>query len=75
MLNRYAGTCHYCGGIVPIKGGTLWKSGKRWRIAHLACNEKQIPQVNVFRFNDGRVQTRNVNGLCIDAPCCGCCTF
>lgn len=31
-------------------------------------------RVTVTRFASGDTITRNVNGLCEDAPCCGCCT-
>jgi len=31
--------------------------------------------VNVATFSSGHSIMRNVRGTCIDAPCCGCCTF
>ncbi len=35
----------------------------------------RAPRVNSYRFGSGAVMYRNAKGRCIDAPCCGCCTF
>jgi len=70
MVNRYPAPCSICGGTVPASGGKLERQGNRWNVTHLACAEGG--KVNVFWIG-GRSYTQNVNGRCIDAPCCGCC--
>ena len=75
MVNKYAGTCEYCGGKVPPNGGTVRKAGRRWKVAHLACAEGKEPRVITFRFSSGETAIRNARGRCEDAPCCGCCTI
>lgn len=76
-VNRYAGPCNQCGNTVPAQGGTLVSvPGRRGRVpVHLACAEQGRPQVIQWESaQSGRRWTRNVNGTCEDAPCCGCCT-
>lgn len=42
---------------------------------HLACAAADAPMVDEYYFpSTGQRMTRNKNGLCEDAPCCGCCT-
>lgn len=74
MVNKFAGQCVHCLGRVPANGGSLFRVGRRWVVAHLACEKRQGPAVVVTRFSSGEEVFRNVNGRCEDAPCCGCCS-
>ena len=74
MVNRYAGTCHYCKGQVPASGGVCWRYRGRWYVAHTTCSKKRKGGVDVYRIG-GKEYTRNKAGRCEDAPCCGCCTI
>lgn len=82
MTNRYAGTCGACGTRVPARGGVVLETasrgqagngGGRWEVRHLTCQDG-TPRVVETVFSSGRRVTRNAQGLCEDAPCCGCCT-
>jgi hypothetical protein len=74
MLNKYSGTCFYCQGNVPAKGGECFKVQGRWAVAHLPCFESRQPEVVVTRFSSGAEIFQNRRGRCEDAPCCGCCS-
>ena len=76
MVNRYAGTCHLCDARVAPRAGLLKRSpaGGYWQVAHLTCINEGVPRVVQFRLG-GRSYIRNSQGLCEDAPCCGCCTI
>ena len=73
MSNRYAGRCVYCSGHVPAKGGSCFKQGRRYVVAHRACSSKKSPAVITFG-GDTWSGSVNANGRCEDAPCCGCCS-
>ena len=72
--NKYKAICKTCNGFVRPFAGILSKTGNKWLVEHLACNKTGNAQVNTITFSSGESITRNKNGLCIDAPCCGCCT-
>jgi hypothetical protein len=89
MINKYKGICVECNSIVPANGGELSKSHGKWEVRHLVCTNyksnrayatkgEYTPRnrrlVDTITFSSGDSITRNVNGLCEDAPCCGCCT-
>jgi len=74
MVNKYPGTCCYCGGNVPVNGGNVSKHGRRWVVSHLACASSGKAEVIVTRFSSGAEVYRNRHGRCEDAPCCGCCS-
>ena len=74
VVNKFGGTCDTCGSPVPALGGTIERHGRRWKVYHLACKSGS-PSVIAIQFNSDEVHTRNVNGRCEDAPCCGCCTI
>jgi len=74
MVNKYSGKCHYCGAEVPANGGSAWKYGRRWYIAHLTCAKERKSNVVVTRFSSGAEVYQNRRGRCEDAPCCGCCS-
>lgn len=71
MLNRYRDVCSTCGLIVAEYCGTLKKDGGKWTCSHINCDQVDV---DVITFSSGAAVTQNVNGRCIDAPCCGCCT-
>jgi hypothetical protein len=47
---------------------------KKYRERHISRNNSRYVS-NVYQFNSGEVVYRNKGGICIDAPCCGCCTI
>lgn len=71
--NRYPGKCAVCGSRVPKNGGQLVRDADGWAPVHMACSGG-TPEVIEIRFSTGATVTRNRNGLCEDAPCCGCCS-
>jgi hypothetical protein len=75
MVNKFKSICAECGAPVPAQGGTLTREGSKWVVRHLACGEGRGPQVHYVRTSSGWEGSRNVNGRCEDAPCCGCCTY
>ena len=72
MTNRYKGYCAGCGQKVVAHGGTLKKVNGVWEVRHLSCEDGN--GVDVITTSGGTF-TRNSNGRCEDAPCCGCCTI
>lgn len=74
MVNKYPGTCCYCGGYVPVNGGNVSKHGRLWEVSHLACKSSGKAEVITTRFNSGAEVYQNRRGRCEDAPCCGCCS-
>ena len=73
MVNKYPAPCCYCGNLVPVNGGKVWKRGRKWVCAHLACKQTSSAEVVCIRTSTGSF-TQNSRGRCIDAPCCGCCS-
>jgi hypothetical protein len=77
MVNRYKGTCKYCGGYVAARAGVTWKEpgNRRYSVAHLACKAEGRAEVVEFYIpSTGWRGTQNARGRCEDAPACGCCT-
>lgn len=75
--NRYAGRCEACGTVVPPFKGQITKQGRRWATWCAEHGERSdgIVCVRVGGREGGTDLYRNARGRCIDAPCCGCCTF
>jgi hypothetical protein len=72
MKNKYPGTCINCKSKVEAGAGEARKSKRgRW---YVLCGECTGSRSHVFRMNSGAEVLVNVNGRCIDAPCCGCCS-
>lgn len=86
---RYAGKCRACRGTFPAGTEIEWAKGAGAR--HLGCAGHKLPaggtaaeaargvgnggaEVYEVRTSGGTFY-RNREGLCEDAPCCGCCTF
>ena len=79
MTAKYPGRCKGCGGSI-VRGEEIeWSRGKGAR--HVDCGSSRLRapsrRVHTVQFggSDDTVYTRNVNGRCEDAPCCGCCTI
>lgn len=70
--NRYPAHCYYCGNRVPAQSGSLFRSGRLWKVAHTSCERGERVSTVVI---GGTEYTRNARGRCEDAPCCGCCTI
>lgn len=70
LTNRYKAQCAKCRSTVPAGAGIAFRSNFRWAVTHTECTSA----VNVIRIGE-KTYTRNVRGLCEDAPCCGCCTI
>jgi len=74
---KYAGHCTECS--APLPKGTRARWSGRGRVFGLACHApaaaKPTPAVFTNADWDGWVNGRAVrsNGMCEDAPCCGCC--
>ena len=69
MNAKYAGRCAATG--KPFNVGDLIDYNKARKRAVLVAENKPIE----IRFASGATFYRNARGRCIDAPCCGCCTF
>ena len=73
---KYAGHCTECS--APLPKGTRARWSGRGRVFGLACHApaaaKPAPDVDDagIRWVAGRGGVR-ANGMCEDAPCCGCC--
>jgi len=76
-VNQGPCDCVLCGCAIPPLGGNEYDAGRgRFGFAHPACIEakrqgKKGRQVRTIRTSSGTF-TQNVNGPCIDRPCCGC---
>ena len=87
-LNKYAAKCCHCGDIVPAQTGKLFSLKGKWLVTHPDCtddiklrglgrydlNGGEPKHLHYITMASGQTFTQNVNGRCIDAPCCGCCT-
>ena len=85
MIAKYKGRCAHSGAQInpgdEITFDTVTR--KAWFTEpgdsqviegdYLAARTKSNYVSNVYSIG-GREYYRNKNGLCIDAPCCGCCT-
>jgi hypothetical protein len=73
LTAKYRGKCTGTGQI--IKPGDIIDFDIDTRAAYLVQRTLSKNYIsNIFNFN-GNEYYRNKNGLCIDAPCCGCCTI
>lgn len=74
--NKYPGTCVDCGATVAAGAGRTWKGRGGWKVSHggTCTGRAATPRVVTFRLNSGAEVYRNANGICEDAPCCGCCS-
>lgn len=88
MKNRYDANCNECRRPVPAGEGTLHKTrryGRTFWLVSCGCDEagesaaQRISAGNSTSYgvvtSSGWVGYRNRAGRCLDAPCCGCCTF
>jgi hypothetical protein len=76
MVNKYKGTCINCKcGVEAGQGQAKKSKAGRWYVLCATCTDNKAPRVMTFYFpSTGETVTRNANGRCEDAPCCGCCT-
>jgi hypothetical protein len=73
LTAKYRGKCTSTGQI--IKPGDIIDFDIDTRSAYLVQRTVSKNYISdIFNFN-GNEYYRNKNGLCIDAPCCGCCTI
>lgn len=73
MVNQYPATCAVCDCSVPANGGVLKHTKRGWQVRHIACESGKTSVIEVT-MSSGAKMRKNVNGRCIDAPCCGCCS-
>jgi hypothetical protein len=81
-VNDTSGLCAYCGNPVAARSGVVVTEIKdAWtlvrvtpRVAHLACRNARDVQVELFGQPGKSPWIQNINGICEDAPCCGCCS-
>ena len=81
MLARYAGVCADTGVRFRIGDEITYCTitRKAYLMEHGDSQRVSIPSAkryisDIYRFDNGKEVYRNKAGLCIDAPCCGCCT-
>jgi hypothetical protein len=87
MLAKYPGTCAVSGARINIGDEITYCTDTRraWLVEPGDCqidtsdylaNRTRTPRNYVSHVYNvgGREYYRNKRGLCIDAPCCGCCT-
>lgn len=83
MVNKYAGVCNMCGGTVPANAGSCNRAGRKWVVYCADCVPGAMQPVRGARSvattfmgaNGPSTVYQNARGRCIDAPCCGCCTY
>jgi hypothetical protein len=87
MKAKYPGTCRTCGDQFNSGADIIYtKSAPKGRkTVHSACagvsSDFYADEASAARGVSYEVRTsggtfyQNRNGLCEDAPCCGCCTF
>jgi hypothetical protein len=79
MLAKYPGTCAISGAPIRVGDEITYDTvaRKAWITdedeGRLTYQSSDRYVSNVFNVG-GREYYRNKQGLCIDAPCCGCCT-
>lgn len=73
MRARFRSTCADCKSTIT-PGQDIIVRGRGDTI-HAVCPGATGQRIVEFRFSTGATMTRNARGTCIDAPCCGCCTF
>ena len=74
LTAKYRGTCRATGN--PIKPGDLIEYDTSSRATYLAHATRPRADYVSHIFTIGKNEYyRNKNGLCEDAPCCGCCTI
>jgi hypothetical protein len=89
MLAKYPGKCRISGARINVGDEITYDTATRsaWLVEpgdcqivddesnYLAIKTRTNPNYvsNVYNVG-GREYYRNKRGLCIDAPCCGCCT-
>jgi hypothetical protein len=81
MLAKYPGKCAISGARINPGDDIVYDtvSRKAWLNEPGDCKVRTMPDhgryiSDVYRFSSGHIAYRNKAGLCIDAPCCGCCT-
>lgn len=72
MTARYAGTCADTGAAIQPGDLISYDRSTRRTVLLQSVNGRYIS--HVIRTSGGTFY-RNKNGLCEDAPCCGCCTI
>lgn len=83
MINRYPGACNMCSVTVPANAGSAHKAGRKWVVYCATCVPGAVPPARNARSvattfmgaHGPSTVYQNRNGRCIDAPCCGCCTY
>ena len=83
MINKYSGPCNMCGDTVQSNMGSTHRAGRKWFVYCATCVPGGMPNNSASKstattfIGAGGASTvyQNRNGSCIDAPCCGCCTY
>ena len=69
---KFAGTCKAC--ATPLPAGTRARWTGRGKVFGLRCHAQAadvVYGIDGLRWERGRAV--QANGMCEDAPCCGCC--
>lgn len=77
MINKYPGPCNMCGGNTLAGMGSAHRVGRTWIVYCALCVPGAMPGTATTFIGAHGTSTvyQNRNGYCIDAPCCGCCTY
>ncbi len=71
MVSKFSSNCRGCGGRIR-QGETIVKNkNKVWVCAN--CGDGQATAAPAATFGARSYRARRSNGMCEDAPCCGCC--
>jgi len=71
---KFPGTCRDCGSALGIGALARWYG--RGRVYGIGCHPKPgviVDDNDGLRWDSRRGAAVWANGMCEDAPCCGCC--
>jgi hypothetical protein len=68
---KFAGTCKACGASLPVGAKARWTG--RGRVFGLSCHSADAAATDDIGLRWERGRAVQANGLCEDAPACGCC--
>jgi len=68
---KFSGKCKDCGAVLDVGAKALWYG--RGVIYGRDCHEKPQPDALGITWDTRRGVAVHSNGMCEDAPACGCC--
>lgn len=67
MINKYAGKCEFCSGVVKKGCGTVYKIGYSWKVAHHDCKWGNVRTLNLMADFDARDHSSYEDRCCGDS--------